>query len=186
MEFRKTLIAGAVITGMLSGPAMAGNNDWKGESKDAWIDGKVETALMLNGELNNFEIDTQVENREVTLSGTVDTDIAKDLAEEITENVKGVKDVENNIEVDANHRNSMERAGDKFVRTWQDSTATAGLNMKYAVNDNLEATSIDVDTKNGVVTLSGTVRSEAARDLAVEMAENYDNVDKVRDRLTVK
>ena len=193
MSYRKTLIASAVLTGLMSGHAAAASNDWKGESKDAWIDGKVETALMLNTELNNFEIDTHVENREVTLSGTVDSDIAKQLAGEITGNVKGVKEVSNDLVVEGGYRdkaqqvgNKMERAGDKFVQTWYDSTTTAGLNMQFAMNDNLQATRIDVDTKNGVVTLRGEVESDAARDLAVEMAKSYDNVDDVKDQLSVK
>lgn len=186
MSYRKTIIASALLTGLVSGQALASSNSWKGESRDAWIDGKVETALMLNGELNNFEIDTDVENRQVTLSGTVNSEIAKDLAGEITNNVEGVKRVDNNIDVDAKHRNSMQRAGDKFVRTWQDSTITAGLNMQYAVNDNLQATAINVDSKRGVVTLTGSVSSDAAKSLAGEMAESYDNVDEVRNRLAVK
>lgn len=186
MKYQATILASAITAVLVSVAASAGTNSWKGESRDAWLDGKIETALMLNGELNNFDIDTKVHNRNVTLAGVVNSEIEKDLAEEITENVEGVEDVTNNIQVDANYRSKMEHTGDSFARTWNDLSTTAGLNMKYAVNDSIEATSIDVDTKNGVVTLTGTVRSEASHDLAIEIAKGYDHVKEVKDNLEVK
>lgn len=184
MKFHNTILASAVTAALISSPASA--NSWQGESKDAWLDGKIETALMLNGELNNFEIDTKVHNRDVVLSGVVNSEIEKDLAEEIADNVEGVDEVTNNIRVDANYRNKMEKTGDNFARTWNDLSTTAGLNMKYAMNEQIEATDIDVDTKNGIVTLTGSVRSEAAHDLAVEMAKGYDHVKDVNDKLSVR
>ena len=58
--------------------------------------------------------------------------------------------------------------------------------MKYATNDDIAATSIDVDTKDGVVTLRGTVKSDAARDLAIEIAKSFDKVTDVEDKLVVR
>ena len=47
---------------LLGGNAMATENTWKEKSKDAWIDGKVETTILFNTELNNFDINTDVEH----------------------------------------------------------------------------------------------------------------------------
>lgn len=44
---------------------------------------------------------------------------------------------------------------------------------------------IDVDTKDGVVTLSGNVRTAAQKTAAVQIARGTDNVKDVRDNLTV-
>ncbi len=183
MISKKYLMTALTVSALASTPALA--NSWQGETKDAWLDGKIETALMLNGELNNFMIDTDVQKGKVTLTGTVNSEIEKDLAEEIAGNVEGVSSVDNKLKVEKEYRSSMEETGDNFSRTWHDLTITAGLNMKYAANDDLEATAINVDTKNGVVTLSGPVKSEAAEDLAVEIAKGFDHVKEVNSKLQV-
>lgn len=183
MKYSKTLSTGLIIAALSSTNVMA--NTWQGETKDAWLDGKIETAFMLNSELNNFEINTDVENGVAVLSGTVKTEIEKDLAEEITNNIEGVTDVNNNIEVKEDYTSKIEKTGDNFARTWSDLTITAGLNMKFAANDDIAATEIDVDTLNGNVTLTGTVKSKAAHDLAIEIAKGFDNVVDVDDQLTI-
>ena len=47
------------------------------------------------------------------------------------------------------------------------------------------ASGIDVDTRNGVVTLTGSVPSPEARTTAAQLARDTDGVRRVRDRLTV-
>jgi hyperosmotically inducible protein len=49
----------------------------------------------------------------------------------------------------------------------------------------LDGSNIDVDVKNGVVTLQGTVTSEAARARAVEVARKNDGVKNVVDQLRI-
>lgn len=50
-------------------------------------------------EIDASEIEVQVKNGEVTLTGTVEHRHAKRMAEDIAENISGVKDVHNNIRV---------------------------------------------------------------------------------------
>lgn len=183
MTIKKTLASAIVLSSISITPALA--NDWQGKTNDAWLDGKIETALILNSELNNFTIDTDVKQSKVTLKGTVNSEIEKDLAGQIAENVNGVNSVDNQLKVDKNYSSKVEETGKKFSRTWHDISTTAGINIKYAANDDIEATSIDVDTKNGVVVLSGTVKSDTAHDLAIEIAKGFDHVNDVKDNLTV-
>jgi hyperosmotically inducible protein len=186
MNTKKTLITAITIGTLASAPAFAAGNSWKGEANDAWLDGKLETALMLNGELNNFEIDTHVQNAMATLSGDVQSETEKELAEQIAQNIEGVKEVENNLVVKPDYQASEDSASRTFARSWHDMTITAGLNMEFAASGELEATAIDVDTENGIVTLQGEVESSAAKDLAIEMAKGYDNVIDVEDKLIIK
>ncbi|MBM7424159.1 BON domain-containing protein [Spongiibacter marinus] len=65
MTIKKTLITSLTLGALASTPVLA--DSWQGKTKDAWLDGKVETAIMLNGELNNFDIDTDVDQGKVTL-----------------------------------------------------------------------------------------------------------------------
>ena len=65
--------------GSVSTSALA-DNTWQDSAKDAWIDGKAETTLLLNGNLDSFDINTDVKNGKVTLTGKVESDVDKALA----------------------------------------------------------------------------------------------------------
>jgi osmotically-inducible protein OsmY len=64
-----------------------------------------------------------------------------------------------------------------------DGALTAKIKSKMALDDVVQARSIDVSTTNHVVTLSGTVRSSAEHDRAVQLAKQTDGVTRVVDRL---
>ncbi|HEY0961632.1 MAG TPA: BON domain-containing protein [Pseudomonadales bacterium] len=178
----KGLVLGILTASMMSSAAMA--EDWEGEAKDAWIDGKLEGSYLLNSELDGFKIGTEVENGTVTLTGNVPSDAHKQLAEEIAQNLDGVTAVNNNLavaetgdEYDDNDRN--------FSSRFYDMTTTVGLKSNFAVNDELEAHEINIDTVEGVVTLEGEVDSQAEAMLAEEIASSYDHVSRVQNNLRV-
>ena len=62
---------------------------------------------------------------------------------------------------------------------------TAKIKAKMALDDSIKAAAIDVDTDGSVVTLTGTVRSEAERTRALQLARETDGVTHVVDRLSV-
>ena len=62
----------------------------EGAAKDAWIDGQLEAVYALNRHLSAFAIDTKVDQGIVQLTGSVQTDIDRDLAGELAKNVDGV------------------------------------------------------------------------------------------------
>ena len=66
-----------------------------------------------------------------------------------------------------------------------DPGVTTAVKSKLAADDTVKAYQIDVDTQEGVVTLTGTVPTAAARDRAVQLARETDGVTRVEDRLTV-
>jgi hyperosmotically inducible protein len=66
-----------------------------------------------------------------------------------------------------------------------DATITTKVKSTLA-REGSEARGIHVDTSAGVVTLSGTVTSEATRDTAVKAAEKTSGVTRVDDQITVK
>lgn len=66
-----------------------------------------------------------------------------------------------------------------------DPGITTAVKSKLAADDTVKASQIDVDTKDGVVTLSGTVETQMAKDRAVQLARETDGVTSVDDRLTV-
>ena len=59
------------------------------------------------------------------------------------------------------------------------------VHSEFVNEDVLNGSNIDVDVKNGVVTLQGTVPSAAARTRAVELARKNDGVKNVVDQLKI-
>jgi hyperosmotically inducible protein len=66
-----------------------------------------------------------------------------------------------------------------------DPGITTAVKAKLAADDTVKAYRIDVDTKEGVVTLLGAVDTPAAKTRAVELARGTDGVRNVVDQLTV-
>lgn len=66
-----------------------------------------------------------------------------------------------------------------------DPGITTAVKSKLAADDTVKAYKIDVDTKDHVVTLTGTVDNSAAKERAVTLARSTDGVNNVIDNLTV-
>lgn len=68
---------------------------------------------------------------------------------------------------------------------FKDGWITMKIHSAYIPETVLEGSNIDADTTNGVVTLTGTVPSEAARLRAIALAKATDGVKSVTDKLRV-
>jgi osmotically-inducible protein OsmY len=159
----------AVLLGMFVGsarPVMAQ------DAKDSKIEADVHKALD-NKQLHNVQASFQGDN--VTLTGTVDLYADKELADNRVHHVKGVKGVDNEIQVggptveDAALRDKLAK-GLAYDRVGYGTTA-------------FNAISIGVD--HGVVTLEGTVYWEPDKDSAVGLMANTPGVKDVIDNLKV-
>ncbi len=184
---QKTLAV--AVAALISTSAFAADS-FEGDTKDAWITGKIETVYLLNTHLNGFKIDTDVNNGIATLSGTVDSEIDRDLAITLAEGVDGVVEVRENLVVDAEagHNADAENTRDenRSFGTWvDDATTTAAVKSKLVSNSNIKGLQIDVDTRGDVVTLSGRVATSEEKDLAEQLAANTGDVSEVRNNLVV-
>ena len=68
----------------------------------------------------------------------------------------------------------------------EDGSITAAVKAKFANDELVKASTIDVDTKDGYVTLNGTVASQGEADRAVTLARTVDGVKEVRSNLIVE
>ena len=113
----------------------------------------VVNALLMDPAADSYELKVAAENGVVTLSGTVDSYAEKQLSQTVAEGVKGVKKVNNTIDVDyASDRPDPEIKFEVAER----------LKNDVRVDDKL----ISVTVKNGAVDLSGAVGSLQERDRA--------------------
>lgn len=67
-----------------------------------------------------------------------------------------------------------------------EGSLTAKIKAKMALDDTVRALAIDVDTNGTVVTLTGTVHSEAERTKAVQLARETEGITSVVDRLEMR
>jgi hyperosmotically inducible protein len=71
------------------------------------------------------------------------------------------------------------------VNAVKDGWLVMKVHSEFVDEDVLSGSNIDVDVKNGVVTLQGTVPSEAGRARALEVAKKNDGVKSVVDQLRI-
>ena len=67
-----------------------------------------------------------------------------------------------------------------------DATITTKVKAAVMAEPNLKSTDINVDTKDGIVTLAGTVSSQEAKQKANQAAQGVQGVKSVSDQLVVK
>ena len=83
---------------------------------------------------------------------------------------------------------AQRKAGDATDRTGDavgDAALTTKVKTKFLADDDISGLKIDVDSKNGVVTLTGTVPTAAEKNLALKVARSTEGVKSVVDRLKV-
>jgi osmotically-inducible protein OsmY len=134
----------------------------------------------------------------VTLSGTVDSQMAKDRAVQLARATDGVLRVEDKMVLTAppaattgadDRPGFVDAAGDtasKAGGVMTDAGITTAVKTKFLADTKVSGFKIDVDTKDGVVTLSGGVHTSAERDHAVKMARDTSGVKSVVDKLRVE
>jgi len=125
----------------------------------------------------------------VTLSGDVATAAQKAQAEKVAR-VDGVSKVNNTIVIDPDEdktladraKSGLNKAGNKIDDAW----ITTKIKWFFIGEDQLKDSAINVDTKNNVVTLKGTVKTEAGRKHAIALANATEGVNRVVDQLVIK
>jgi hyperosmotically inducible protein len=78
-----------------------------------------------------------------------------------------------------------ENAADKTGEAITDAAITSAVKTKFLADPDVAGLKIDVDTSNGVVTLSGNVKSKAEMDRAMSMARDSKGVKRVVSHLKV-
>lgn len=88
-------------------------------------------------------------------------------------------------EVMGDARMSARDAADTTARVSTDMSITAKVNAALVADDKLKATQINVDTRDGQVTLSGEAPDAQSRERATTLAQAVDGVKQVNNQLVV-
>jgi hyperosmotically inducible periplasmic protein len=155
---------------------------------DETLKDRIEYRLETNAAVRKYDVDVKVADGVATLSGDVATAAQKAEAERLAK-IDGIKRVDSTIKVDANADKSaadrvkggLSKTGEKITDAW----ITTKVKWFFMGEDLLKGADINVDTKDSVVTLKGTVKSQAGRVKAVQLAKDTDGVKNVVDQLTI-
>lgn len=168
-----TLVIGALALGY----ACSDTRTVERQIDDAGVTAALGTKYVVDPEIDRYRIDIDTINGVVTLRGTVSNAEQRTEAERIARNTEGVHDVVNELVIDPTPRSASRAFDDAWISTMVDS--------KLTVDPEVESRDIDVDVRNGVVTLSGIVKTETARAEAEDLARSVDGVTQVVNELQV-
>jgi hyperosmotically inducible protein len=143
---------------------------------DAALTAAVKANLVSADGVDAAEIDVDTLDAHVTLSGRVDSNSERDAAVRVAQRTDGVHGVTDNMTV-----GSGPSPGEKL----DDAGITASVKAKLADDPMVKARDIDVDTVQGVVTLSGKVQNESERMRALQIARSASGVKSVTNNLEV-
>jgi osmotically-inducible protein OsmY len=136
---------------------------------DLEIQTLVTDALSKNADLAEKHISSEVKNRTVALSGTVQTTNQKYAAEQIAWQVPGVQGLTNNLSISEGQAQPESADAKLAHRVEFELYSTKAIPLK----------TVQIHADSGVVTLTGTVASLAEKLLAEKTAKSVEGVRKV-------
>jgi hyperosmotically inducible protein len=181
MQKSKGFVSAVMLVVSLAAVACASTRTTKSAGEqvdDSVTTGRVKAALIADPTTKAHQIDVETFKGTVQLNGFVDTAASKERATEVARNTKGVTAVRNNLTVKTDARTG----GD----TVDDSAITAKVKAALAGDSRVRAHQVNVETREGVVQLSGFVDSSEAKSTAEELARSVENVKSVDNEIDVK
>jgi hyperosmotically inducible periplasmic protein len=166
---------------------------------DPGITTAVKTKFASDDVVKAHQINVDTKEGIVTLSGSVDSSNSRERAVQLARATDGVASVVDNLIVtpaaaptsgigdttSTTTSDAADRAGNAMKDTggvMSDAAITSAVKTKFLADTRVSGLKIDVDTKDGVVTLTGTVPA-AERDHALALARETSGVRSVVNRL---
>jgi hyperosmotically inducible periplasmic protein len=155
---------------------------------DPGITTAVKTKFASDDVVKAHQINVDTQEGIVTLSGSVDSSTSRERAVQLARATDGVASVVDNLIVTPpaastsgigdTTSDAADRAGNTMKETggvMSDAAITSAVKTKFLADTRVSGLKIDVDTKDGVVTLSGAVPA-AERDRALALARETSGV----------
>ncbi|WAT00234.1 molecular chaperone OsmY [Rouxiella chamberiensis] len=193
-NFAYSMMAVVLGTALMSGSALAASDSStssagsKIDSSMKKVDGymgdsattaKVKSALVDDKAIKSTDISVKTDNGVVTLSGFVGSQAEAEQAVAVATKVEGVKSVSDKLHTKDSSKQSVKGyAGD--------AATTTSVKAKLLADDVVPSRMIKVETTDGVVQLSGTVKDQAQSSRAESVAKTVDGVKSVKNDLKVQ
>jgi hyperosmotically inducible periplasmic protein len=153
---------------------------------DTAITAKIKASMAADPSVNFSQIEVKTDKQVVTLTGNIDSEVQKERALQIARSTSGVADVVDMISVrtSAETGNAPEPAR-SLGEHIDDATITAAVKTRLLDDPLVKGLKIDVDTREGVVFLTGSVGSQKESDRAVEIARATEHVKDVKPNIVI-
>lgn len=155
------------------------------QPSDERIATEVRGALLMHKNVSLVHTKVSANDGVVTLTGSAENEAEKSLAAKYAADVRGVKRVENNIQVVAASKDKSAEPDRSLGEKVDDATITARIKYQLSVNRATSALRTEVKTENGVVTVHGEAKNPAEKDLVTKLAKSVDGVRDVRNEMVV-
>jgi osmotically-inducible protein OsmY len=132
-------------------------------------------------ELTDVSVSEDKDKNTVTLTGSVHSDDAKNKAGNVAKSAAGPRTVVNEVSVQPVGAESQAKSIAKNVDEGIENNYKAAL-----ISNGLDKQHIDFAAKNGVLTLTGNVKTVVDRQEAQKLASNVPNVQQVLNQIEVK
>ncbi len=160
-----------------------GRSGFGDQIDDASISAAIRSKLQWNKDVDSVGTTVVTKGGRVTLSGTAASKVAKDNANRLAMNTRGVNSVNNQLVIQdkpmTKEQKDMQKS-DAESHNISDSWITAKVKSSFMYSSNISGGDIDVSTNDGIVTLTGKVASGSERSLAIETAQNIRGVKSVK------
>lgn len=165
---------------------------------DSWITTKIQAQYFADEQIKARYIDVSTRDGIATVKGYVDSTDARERAIRIARSTAGVSAVQDQLLIGRTPQEleraggvvgavatAGERAATAAVDKLDDARVTSSVQARFFLDTLVKGRRIDVDARNGHVTLRGVVASEAERAQALLLARTTEGVQRVDDQLTV-
>ena len=147
------------------------------EVTDSWLTLQTKMALLADERVSSSDIHVKSQGGVITLRGKVDSEAEQQAAGEITRNIEGAREVNNQLTV-------VPQAERKAVDR-QDHQIVKDVKQEIKHDARLKKDRIQVRSDEGIVTLTGRARSLETSVRASEVARRVPGVRAVRNELVL-
>ncbi len=151
------------------------------DHSDSWLSTKVKTTLLFHRNVSATGTDVFVKDGIVSLRGEASSLAQKELTTEYAKDVEGIKDVKNEMTVATTPAKTSETLGERI----DDASITAQIKASLMSHHSTSALKTKVETKDGVVTLSGIAKNDAEKSLVTKLVSDIYGVSSVVNKMTI-
>lgn len=152
------------------------------DDSDKALSQRVKTVLMFHRNLNGRKTDVSAKDGNITLKGTANSEAQKDLSSEYAKDVEGVKNVSNEMTVAESKAEPDRTISEKI----DDASITAQIKASLLTHRSTSAMKTHIETRSGVVTVSGIAANAAEKALVSKLIGDIDGVVSVTNNMTVR
>jgi osmotically-inducible protein OsmY len=183
-EFHKSM-AEITITDIPGVRGMDNRLELKGApptaNSDAWLRNKVKNTLLFHRSVSAATTEIDVKDGVVTLRGAAVSQAQRDLTTEYAKDVDGAKNVQNEMTVLTTPEKTPRTTKEKI----DDVSVAALVRMALLLHHSTSGLYTTVAVKRGAVTVEGTAKTAAEKDLVTKVVKDVNGVKRVKNLMTI-